>query len=320
MNDEEIQWITVNGNHIPIKPGQTKEQAIKERFNFDAGEESFDNYNSKELSVMEYASEYRKNVKDVYIQSGVFYTDRDGNRINATKLFKDSLEKTMNNREVYREDIENAVVKILPRTSIILKDYGGTSYKGYPTNRMQMNFHRNNDYQNIKDYFHEMGHALDDNQKGGYYSSSYNSKKYGVTLSEMINEEFNLIDDSTITELRDNIIYRLNDLNDRHANNELNQREYLNKWYRTNQVLLDIADTIQSCKGYSEAKRLMSTGGHKSDYFEGVFAEENRGTELFAELTSSLVSDEDKEFASFIKKHCPRTYEIYEEILKEFHK
>ena len=33
MADDEIkQWITVNGNHIPIKEGQTVEQAITERF------------------------------------------------------------------------------------------------------------------------------------------------------------------------------------------------------------------------------------------------------------------------------------------------
>lgn len=29
-SDEDIEWITVKGNHIPIKPGQTKEQAVKE--------------------------------------------------------------------------------------------------------------------------------------------------------------------------------------------------------------------------------------------------------------------------------------------------
>ena len=28
--DEDIEWITVKGNHIPIKPGQTKEEAVKD--------------------------------------------------------------------------------------------------------------------------------------------------------------------------------------------------------------------------------------------------------------------------------------------------
>lgn len=30
MDGNEIDWITVKGNHIPIKPGQSKEQAVKE--------------------------------------------------------------------------------------------------------------------------------------------------------------------------------------------------------------------------------------------------------------------------------------------------
>ena len=28
--DDDIQWITMNGNHIPIKKGQSKEEAVKE--------------------------------------------------------------------------------------------------------------------------------------------------------------------------------------------------------------------------------------------------------------------------------------------------
>jgi hypothetical protein len=27
--DDDIEWITVNGNHIPIKPGQSKEEAVE---------------------------------------------------------------------------------------------------------------------------------------------------------------------------------------------------------------------------------------------------------------------------------------------------
>ena len=30
---EDIKWITVNGNHIPIKPGQSTNEAISSFFN-----------------------------------------------------------------------------------------------------------------------------------------------------------------------------------------------------------------------------------------------------------------------------------------------
>ena len=30
--DDKIEWITVNGQHIPIKEGQDKESAIKDHF------------------------------------------------------------------------------------------------------------------------------------------------------------------------------------------------------------------------------------------------------------------------------------------------
>lgn len=39
MNGKNIKWITIRGNHIPIKMGQSVEEAIKERF----GEADFEN-------------------------------------------------------------------------------------------------------------------------------------------------------------------------------------------------------------------------------------------------------------------------------------
>lgn len=30
LDDEDITWITVNGNHIPVKKGQSKGDAVKE--------------------------------------------------------------------------------------------------------------------------------------------------------------------------------------------------------------------------------------------------------------------------------------------------
>ena len=30
LNDEDIEWITVKGNHIPVKKGQSKDEAVKE--------------------------------------------------------------------------------------------------------------------------------------------------------------------------------------------------------------------------------------------------------------------------------------------------
>lgn len=52
MKDEKIKWITMNGNHIPIMPGQTEEEAIQEFLNnhknFDPDDENEPDIKEKE--------------------------------------------------------------------------------------------------------------------------------------------------------------------------------------------------------------------------------------------------------------------------------
>lgn len=79
--NDVVSWITVNGNHIPIKPGQTVEQAISERFDntddteievetddLDKEIESdtlyyFSGYNPHEITKEEYENGLKNNPK-----------------------------------------------------------------------------------------------------------------------------------------------------------------------------------------------------------------------------------------------------------------
>lgn len=54
---EEIKWITINGVHIPIKPGQTKDEAVKE---FTDKQEA--NASLKEKTSTELADSLRRNL------------------------------------------------------------------------------------------------------------------------------------------------------------------------------------------------------------------------------------------------------------------
>lgn len=63
--------------------------------------------------------------------------------------------------------------------------------------------------------------------------------------------------------------------------------------------------------------KILKRLGHDTNYFNGIYAEQNRGTEAFAEITESLTVDKNKRLYNFLKENAPKTIEIYWEIIKE---
>ena len=58
--------------------------------------------------------------------------------------------------------------------------------------------------------------------------------------------------------------------------------------------------------------------GHKKNYYDGQWRDLLRGSELFAELTSSLLVGPNKLFYNTMKKIAPKSVEIYHELMEDF--
>ena len=63
--DDDIEWITVHGNHIPIKKGQSKDEAVKE-FIEKQGNKSSDKGGSKENKLVNIKDKVKSEIEKIY--------------------------------------------------------------------------------------------------------------------------------------------------------------------------------------------------------------------------------------------------------------
>lgn len=328
MKDEEIVgWFTTeNGVHIPLKKGQTKEEALAQKFD-DGPENDEENekyFFRKSISFQDnydktaYADFCQKRINNVELK--YYYQDKDGKYLKGSQLFRRRFWNQFDSRTVNNPRLENLLMKKLPKLhELRIKDFGGTWYKS-AYGRISITVSLNNPYLTIQHFTHEASHFLDYEEGKGFRSSTFISPTYNKSLSDMIKEEFSEISDSDIIEFRDMINEVKNQLMESYKNKSISQSEYLPSYSKNIQALIDMADTVQSCKGFDKARELCGFGGHKPTYFLGMHEKENRGTELFAEITNSLITDERRNFVDFLRKKCPKSMNIYWEIIKEMEK
>lgn len=113
--EDNIQWITVRGNHIPIKEGQTKEEAVKSFLEKKGGEErklsnggSTIGLTKKEHNKIEKHNEKVGKIAEQYKEEGKkaseFISKLEKKDPSAVKKFVESVEKTWgkNSKEAQR--------------------------------------------------------------------------------------------------------------------------------------------------------------------------------------------------------------------------
>lgn len=76
-----------------------------------------------------------------------------------------------------------------------------------------------------------------------------------------------------------------------------------------------MVDMVQAIYGAKQCKETFGSLGHAADYYDKN-AKFRGGSECFAELTASRNADKDKHFYNLMKQYCPKTVEIYEELME----
>ena len=305
---DEGKWVTIKGVHIFLKKGQTVEQAFAE-------------LGIKQDKAVD---DIVNSVNYVQMQPWVrhYYDDDYKYRIppkkHAQRVFRRALEKRVstNDDELIIMTLKNNV------DELILKDTYGSSLTWTSTwdkgriIRLHLSINGTR-IQQCSHFMHEIGHAIDMHKWGHYLSSEYVSPKHGTTMAKMLFQE---IDSNFEMEYFEDEVARMESkrrhLDEMLNNDKMTKQEYSDAMFNVNQTISSLCDVAQGYYGDKLTKEKLFQLGHKAGYYDEE-REFNAGTELFAELTECKNTDKDKEFYNIMKQYCPKTVEIYEEIMEE---
>lgn len=302
---KEGVWRTMpNGNHIFIPDGETLDSVLS-KMEETAQNQYYDKAQTIDALInrITFVELYRK-----YFNNG--------QRIMPKKYARLMLNRALEFKDDCDPEIESLVYHCISKSTNIMEfqinDRGTNWYKAY-NRRLQINIH-DPLYEINCSIGHEVGHAIDCSAPGYHFlSSTFKSPKYGKTLSEMFKEEFTDID--LIQDEYDEFKHQEKFMKDEGF-------DYTMKWmaaknaYRT--AAANMADMYQAVFGDKECTDRFGWIPHVTGYFKDD--PENLGTELFAELTESLFNDKNKTFYNAIKEQCPKSIEVYREIIKEVKK
>lgn len=297
MDNKNGKWVTINGTHIFIKDGQTIEEAFA----------------NKEQTSKAFVDTLKKRVDVGQLDPrNWYYIGED--RVSPREFARYKLEKALENRAMTDPIIIEALKNHVD--SVIIKDTRGSHNDWFNGKRRLVVSISGTAPETCTTFFHEVGHAIDYDPKGyEYMSSTFVSPKYNKTMMNMLLDEFGDIDDELLKDelgrfdiLREKVSKDYND-------DKFERNIYFKKNAYINKAEIDFVDMVQGVFGEDAAMRIGGWLSHKSGYFGRSPA--LLGTECFAELTESLHADEEKTFYNLIKQYCPKTVEIYEEIIEE---
>lgn len=307
-DDKQGKWVTIHGTHIFIKDGQSVEEAFAE-----LGLKNDDTLDN----IIDAVS---------YVQTRpwihYYYDDDYKHRISPKKHQQSLLRKGLEKRASTEDD--ELITRILKDKvdEFILKDTDGSDLTWTSTwdKGRIVRLHLSTSgtaMQLCQHFFHECGHAIDMYRWGKHLSSEYNSKKYGVAMADTMFEEVQ--SNLDLEYIKDE--YQV--LRDEHKKlwedvdaGKLDKREASNIGQNIVNAWDSLADLSQAVYGAKATKDAINTLGHKEDYYNDDNRRQYGATELFAELTESKNSDKNKRFYNLIKQYCPKTVEIYEEIME----
>lgn len=307
MKKENIErWITVNGNHIPIEKGQTEEEAINNFIN-DHYEIELENKKNKINpilinKVLNSPGMHAKNLNDSILKLGT---------LSGTKEQKELLSNMLMNRSVYDNDLESVLAYSIRNNKKLAEiniRKNGTSYYDSINNKLQIDPNQPEAFRYIS---HELGHSFDALGIIKCRSSTYISKKYNKTLSDMLKEEINTSfsekDFKDINQYMNNKMtilltaYRINPTQE-----TANQYYYWSNEFQNQKVVLE-----SSIKKYLYFKTK-----YPESYWDSKGI--NRGTELFAMITETKLFSSNGYFDKWLNKYASKSLEIYDEIIEDY--
>ncbi len=302
-DDKNGRWVTINGTHIFIKDGQTVEEAFAE----------FEGKRTKTADAII--------SKIKYADAHFWYYDKDNKRIMPKKWFTEKLRNALKQHPIRDADIEEAISVAMNNKVefFVLQDHGVSDFT-QDEKRIRINM----DVvfaQCVEVMCHEIGHAMDNIGWNKWLSSTFVSPTHGKTMVDMLREELSapgMID--MLTDEWANLIDLRRQVTSQWAEKAISKKEYLYKYTAYNEAQGDLCDIIQMMYGNQEAKKRCGYLAHPSSDYAGYNADRHRrlqGTELFAELTASKATDDETRFYGIMDLYCPKTVEIYKEIIEE---
>lgn len=304
------EWRTLdNGVHVFIPDGQTLEDALA-RFADDAWEQ--------EYTKSQYADEIIKHF--TYADFQYWYQDNETHeRIKPAKHAKQVLRNVLEHRQICDPEIDKLILNGLVNNvrELVINDRGTNWFKSGLSRRIQLDIDSNDKNKILECISHEIGHSIDYDITSGYLSSHYKSKKFGVTMQEMLVSEItDNLDLETIQDESDIFSDLMRQVREQYQSGAIDATEYKRAYFRYDEAGVCLADMCQAIYGDNKCKEIFGYLPHEEKYFETHRASE----ECFAELTSDLFWDKEKRFYDLIKQYCPDTIEIYHEIIEEVKK
>lgn len=295
MDDKQGKWVTINGTHIFIKDGQTVEEAIAE-------------LNTKRITFGEKVAK-RVDVGQLDPRNWYYIGEE---KVSMREYARYRLKKALENR-VESDDL---ILEALNRhiDTVIIKDTAGSHNDWQNGKRRLVVSIKGTKPEICTTFFHEVGHAIDYDKKE-YASSTFISPKHGTTMQDTLMDEFGDIDMELLKDEYGRLDTLSDKISDDYQNGKFEKDEYFRRYAYLEKAITDFVDMIQGVFGENIAMNIGGWLPHKQGYFNR--ARSNLGTECFAELTESLQADKDKTFYNLMKQYCPKTVEIYEEILEE---
>lgn len=301
----------------PLIPEEPTTESTKRNF----GEMEWDDI--KNLSLDEILENVpQKEIKEKFIKSlkGKLksYTNESSF---AQKYVKDRFKKQLAAMDVQDEQLFSIIndnvlskgfFKYIRVKSAAVRGSTEMSYDRFGYSRVKLNASPTSGADTTSDLFHELGHCLDHNGElnGNHLSSTFISKKYNDTLSNVLKDEMQGVANDIVNEIKN-----LKSQHPRISSTKVEAENY--EEYQKFQSYRYLEDMLQGSMGNSRVKQQEGINtGHKKGYFEddnGL----HRGTEFFAELTDNIINDKNKTLLNICKKHLPKTTDIYFEILEE---
>lgn len=330
-NGKQGRWITTDtGRHVFIEDGQSIEEALANAFD-ESESETADTY-EPEFDHEDLTPEINRIENEKRMKSFRGIWDAENARM------KNHFKEQFLAHPIVNPELEDVIMDMVAKKVNVQRIWIRPQWTKDPSvyysygRKLFVNINADDAKygKTMSNLFHELGHGLDNNGTGNYHSSQYISKKYGMTLADMIKKEM-LANESRMDEIFQiyDDIDKENDRNwERKNAGEITEVEYRNEKARIYEgTYLSICDVVQGTYGLEYVKNKFFNYTHPAEYFDWKSEKypeaaekhnaRNRGTELFAELTENLTCDHEQRFANFIKKYAPKSYEIYFEILKE---
>lgn len=307
-NNDNGKWVTLdNGAHVFIKNGQSVEEALAER---DKAHNDLTDTMVKQVKWVQAQTRYKPDDegKLVKVPPKKYCTDR----------LRKALETRAKDEELFAKAIEHNVDELM------LKDTDNSWLSQGTATHDKIVLHvsiAETKVGNCCSYFHEVGHALDRLGFEKWMSSTFVSPTHGVTLIDMFKQEFGSIDPELLHDEFDylNSSEPYKELKDKYkaSGSDNDKEEYRYHAQHCEEATTSFVDMIQAIHGNDTAMKIGGWLPHETSYFLGNRGNQHAGTELFAELCESYHSDKNGYFYKLIKQYCPKTVEIYHEILEK---